>query len=190
MTLWKIQGSVDSAQEKFYVELLDDDQHFLEDKVNDLLGSSWTDNDGSFDISFDDSLLKADRIEFRPELFIVVRDENGKILHTSEKKRPTNQSDFENLSFFNLSTKSNLQTTDSLYSSTFQRQLSAIQRISDGVNVGLEDLENLSSLLLQSANAMLLYNNELVWKSVGYDGPQVPRHPRKEEHDHKLDWER
>ena len=190
MTLWKVQGSVDGAQEKFYVELLDDDQHFLEDKVNDLLGSSWTDDDGNFDISFDDSLLKADRIEFRPELFIVVRDKNGKILHTSEKKRPTSQSDLENLSFPNLSTISDMPAADSLYSSTFQRHLSAIQRIGDGVDVGLEDLDNVIPLLLQSANAMLLYNNEIIWKSVGYDGPQVPRYPRKEEHDHRLDWER
>ena len=188
MTLYKVQGSVDNTQDKFYVELLDDDQYFFEDKVNDLLGSTWTDN-GNFKISFDDSLLKTDRIEFRPELFIQVRDKNGKILYNSEKKRPSNSSDSENLSFYNLSTKSDVKITDSPYASTFQRQLSSIQRISDNVDVGPGDFVNVITLLLQSANAMLLYNNETVWKSVGYDGPQVPRYPRKHEHDHKLDWE-
>ena len=189
MTLYKVQGSVDNTQGRFYVELLDDDQHLLEDRVNDLLGSAWTEN-GNFEISFDDSLFKDNILEFRPELFIVVRDENGKILHTSEKKRPSNSTDSKNLSFPNLLTKSDVKVIDSPYSSAFQRQLAAIQRISDGVDVDIGDLGNVTTLLLQSVNAMILYNNETVWKSVGYDGPQVPPHPRKKDHDHKLDWER
>ena len=189
MTLYKVQGSVDNAQGRFYVELLDDDQHLLEDRVNDLLGSAWTEN-GNFEITFDDSLFKDNMLEFRPELFIVVRDENGKILYTSEKKRPSNSTDSENLLFPNLLTKSDVKVIDSPYSSTFQRQIAAIQRISDGVDVDIEDLGNVTTLLLQSVNAMILYNNETVWKSVGYDGPQVPPQPRKKDHDHKLDWER
>ena len=190
MTSYTVNGSVDNTQDKFYVELLDDDHHLFEDQVNDLLGSAWTEN-GNFEISFDDSLFKDSwRPEFRPELFIIVRDKDGKILHTSEKKRPSNSSDSSKLSFPNLLTKSDVKVIDSPYSSTFARQLAAVQRISDGVDVDLGDLRNVTTLLLQSINAMILYNNEEVWRSVGYDGPQVPKHPRKESHDHKLDWER
>ncbi len=71
MTLYTVKGSVDNTQEKFYVELVDDDQKWFEDKVDDLLGSSWTDN-GNFEISFDDSFFNKGELEFRPELFIIV----------------------------------------------------------------------------------------------------------------------
>ena len=73
MALYTVKGSVDNTQERFYVELVDDDQKWFEDKVDDLLGSSWTDH-GNFEISFDDSLFKKNELEFRPELFIIVRN--------------------------------------------------------------------------------------------------------------------
>jgi len=189
MTLYTVKGSVDNTQEKFYVELVDDDQKWFEDKGDDLLGSAWTDN-GNFEISFDDSLFKKDELEFRPELFIIVRDKSGKIVYTSQKKNPSSASDTQNLSFSNLLTKSDVEINHDPYSSNNARRISAFGRIGDGIDVGIEDIANTTTLLLQSINAMILYNNEEVWRNVGYDGPQVPKHPRKESHDHKLDWER
>lgn len=188
MVLYTVQGSVDNIQEQFYVELFDDDQQWFEDKVNDLLGSAWT-NNGNFMISFDDSLFKTDELEFKPELFIVVRDKNGKKIYTSQKKSPSNSSDHQNLSFPNLLTHSDVGINYDQYSSSNARRFSAFGRIGDGIDVNVNDIANTSTLLLQSLNAWLLYTDEMLWSSIGYDGPQVPKHSRKEDHDHKLDWE-
>jgi hypothetical protein len=188
MALYTVKGNVDNTQEKFYVELVDDDQKWFEDKVDDLLGSSWTDH-GNFEISFDDSFFKKDELEFRPELFIIIRNKTGKIVYTSQKKNPSNASDTQNLLFPNLLTKSDIEINHDPYSSNNARRISAFGRIGDGIDVSVEDITNTSTLLLQSLNAWLLYNNESVSRSVGYDGPQVPKYPRKESHDHKLDWE-
>jgi len=29
-----------------------------------------------------------------------------------------------------------------------------------------------------------------MWNAIGYDGPQVPRYPWREDHNHKLSWEK
>ncbi len=188
MTLYVVKGNVDDTEEKFYVELLDHDQKWFEDKVDDLLGSSWTDN-GHFEISFDDSLFNKGELEFRPELFIIIRNKNGKIVHVSEKKNPADALDVQNLQFPNLLTKSDPDMNFNPYSSTNARCISAFGRMGESVDLSIEDIGNTSAILLQSLNAWILYNDEAIQNSIGYDGPQVPKHPRKEPHDHVLSWE-
>jgi hypothetical protein len=42
-----------------------------------------------------------------------------------------------------------------------------------------------------SINAWFVYAQEYSWKKIGYDGPQVPKYPRKDpKHKHILSWEK
>ena len=86
-------------QIKLYVEVLDDDQHWFDDRIDDLLGSSWTDDSGKFEVVFDDELFKENWFEGKPELFIIVRDQSGKTLHKTNPKSPSGPDDFKNLNF-------------------------------------------------------------------------------------------
>jgi len=77
-----VKGKIqDYDKSKLYVEILDNDQNWFDDQIDDLLGSSWTDEYGKFEIQFDDSLYKDNWFEGKPELFLIIRDKSGKILY-------------------------------------------------------------------------------------------------------------
>ena len=116
-------------------------------------------------------------------------DKNGKIVHTSQKKSPRNPTDSENLSFYNLLTKSIMEINHDPYSSSNARRISAFARIGDSIDLDARDLANTSTLLLQTLNAWLGYTSETGWQIIGYDGPQVPKYPWKKNHKHELEWE-
>ena len=100
MVSYTVSGSVlNYDQSKFYVELLDDDQHWFDDRINDLLGSAWTSDSGKFEITFDDSDYRDNWFEGKPELFIVVRNESGKKLYQTNTKSPSSPTDATNLTF-------------------------------------------------------------------------------------------
>ena len=55
MARYTVKGQIQNANNsKFYVEILDNDQHWFDDRINDLLGSSWTDDIGKFEVIFTD----------------------------------------------------------------------------------------------------------------------------------------
>ena len=59
MAEYIIKGKIqDHDESKLYVEILDNDQNWFDDRVDDLLGSSWTDDSGKFEIKFDDHFTK------------------------------------------------------------------------------------------------------------------------------------
>ena len=59
MASYTVTGEIQNHNQlKFYIEVLDSDQHWIDDRIDDLLGSSWTDDSGKFSITFDDSLLE------------------------------------------------------------------------------------------------------------------------------------
>ena len=187
MTNYTVNGHVkNSLQSKFYVELLDDDNRWFEDRNDDLLGSSWTDDSGKFEITFDDNLYKDNWFEGKPELFVIVRDESGKVLYKTNTKSPSNPSDIENLTFdITISKESSL--IDSPYDATNAKRIAAFARIGDSIDL-TDNVVGSSRLLMQTLNAWLLYTNEIKWNLVGYDGPQVERYPWRSPHTHKLKW--
>jgi len=94
VTNYAVKGQIhNSNQSKFYVELLDNDQHWFDDRIDDLLGSAWTDDYGKFEILFDDSFYKDNWFEGRPELFMIVRDAFGKLLYKTDTKSPSSPND-------------------------------------------------------------------------------------------------
>ena len=187
MVKYTVSGSIlNFNQSKFYVELLDDDQHWFDDRINDLLGSSWTDDSGKFQITFDDSLFKENWLEGKPELFIIVRNNRGKLLYRTTAKSPSNENDSENL-VFDITLTEKTTFVDSPYDSANAKRIASFASIGDAIDL-TDNVENSSRLLLQTLNAWLLYTNEPVWNSIGYDGPQVKRYPWRDPHPHKLEW--
>ena len=95
---YTVKGQIQNFNNsKFYVEILDNDQHWFDDRIDDLLGSSWTDDSGKFEIIFTDDLYRDNWLEGKPELFVVVRDESGTICNTTNTKSPSSPDDVENL---------------------------------------------------------------------------------------------
>ena len=188
MANYTVRGQIQNPppQSKYYVELLDDDQHWFDDRVDDLLGSSWTDDSGNFEISFEDNLYKDNWFEGKPELFVIVRDYAGKILHKTNTKTPSSSNDVENLTF-DIAMSAEDTSVDSPYDAVNNRRIAAFARISDSIDA-TDNVVNSSQLLLQSLNAWLLYTNETSWNLIGYDGPQVDRYPWRNPRPHKLNW--
>ena len=187
MTTYTVKGQIlNFNNSKSYVELLDDDQHWFDDRINDLLGSSWTDNFGKFEISFTDDLFRESWLEGKPELFVVVRDESGKILYTTKTKSPSSPDDAENLSF-DITIKKESSFVDSPYDAANAKRTAAFTRIADSIDPA-DNLQNSLGLLIQTLNAWLLYSNEDVWNLIKYDGPQTERYPWRSNHTHKLKW--
>jgi hypothetical protein len=94
VTSYTVKGCIQNIQQsKFYVELLDNDQQWFDDRVDDLLGSSWTDESGKFQIIFEGDLYRDNWFEGKPELFLIIRDGSGKIVHKTNTKSPSNPND-------------------------------------------------------------------------------------------------
>ena len=127
----------------------------------------------SLKIPFDDDLFKDNWFEGKPELFLVVRDPSGKILHKTPPQIPTNPNDTEKLNFTITIPKPDC-FTESPYDSVNGRRMAAFVQIGDSINL-TDNIRNSSQLLIQSMNAWLLYTNEVKWNLIGYDGPQVER---------------
>ena len=187
MASYTVTGEIQNHNQlKFYIEVLDSDQHWIDDRIDDLLGSSWTDDSGKFSITFDDSLFRENLFEGKPELFLIIRDSTGKTIHKTSVKSPSNPNDTENLTFI-ITIPAKDYFTDSPYDSVIARRMAAFARIGDSINL-TDNIANSSGLLLQSLNAWLIYSNETTWNKIGYDGPQVERYPWRNPHTHRLKW--
>jgi hypothetical protein len=178
-----------------YSQAIDSDQGFIEDHNDDLLGSSRTAADGSFEIAFDDSTFSDSWLEKSPEIYLIVRNEDGQILHRTEIVKV--KSDEKTNGTINIPIEIKLDSTEkkiSLPSSNLywnnQRIISAFSSVGDTITLNNSEFDRNFRLLISSINAWLIYTNEAIWKKIRYDGPQVPRYPWQiPKHDHKLSWE-
>ena len=188
MTSYTVKGKIQSdVKSNLYVELLDNDQHWFDDRVDDLLGSSWTDDSGEFEIIFDDTLYQENWFEGKPELFLIIRDSSGKILAKTQKQSPSNPNDTEKLNFDIVLSKEPEPFLESPYDNVDARRIAAFARIGDSLDL-TNNVVNSSRLLMQTLNAWLLYMNETKWDLIGYDGPHVERYPWRDPHSHTLNW--
>jgi hypothetical protein len=184
---YTVKGQIQNYNNlKFYVELLDDDQHWFDDRINDLLGSSWTDDSGKFEIIFTDELYRDNWLEGKPELFVVVRDKSGMICYTTDIKSPSSPDDVKNLTFDITIQKGN-SFVDSPYDAANIKRMAAFARVGDSIGLA-GNVRNSLGLLTQTINAWLLYTNKVKWNLIKYDGPQVERYPWRNHHTHKLKW--
>jgi hypothetical protein len=199
MIKYLIKGKIIDVNGKplgnLYSQAIDSDQGFIEDHNDDLLGSSRTAADGSFEIAFDDSTFSDSWLEKRPEIYLIVRNEDGQILQRTEtvniksdKKTNGTINIPVNITLDSKEKKTELPASDLYWNN--QRIISAFSSVGDTITLNNSEFERNFRLLLSSINAWIIYTNEAIWKKIGYDGPQVPRYPWEiPNHSHKLSWE-
>ena len=190
----KITDARSNAINNLNIQAMDSDQEWFEDHNDDLLGLSKSGADGSFEITFDKSTFTDTWLEKKPEIYLIVRNENGQIIHRTESVRIESNDNTNgtisipiNITLDSIEKMSN-QTTSDLYWSN-ERILSEFSSVGDTITFNNSDFQRNFSLLISSINAWLIYTNEVIWKSIGYDGPQVPKFPLKSQHTHKLSWD-
>ena len=151
---------------------------------DDKLGKSKTDSEGSFQISFSSEVFK-DWFEGNPDVYLVVRDGEGRaVLTTSSKENTTKSIDFQ-VKLGNV--KADPAQSD-LYSAGLERMTAAFRSAGDFVDPSKTDANMILELLLRTLGSWTLFRDEHLRLS-GYDGIQVPKLPRKEDHHHLTRWD-
>ena len=201
MTIYSIKGTIINLRthlNDLKIQAMDSDKQFFEDHNDDLLGSTWTKQDGSFEITFDDLTFSDNWLEKSPEIYILIRNENGQIIHKTDilkiESIDKSKEQIEIPITINLDSIDNkiglLNTFGDIYANNSQRILSAFSSLGDVITLNNSNAARNFQLLSSSINAWLIYANELSWKRIGYDGPQVPKYPFKlPGHNHRLTWE-
>jgi hypothetical protein len=178
------------------LQAMDSDQEWFEDHNDDLLGSSSSDSVGSFEITFDDSTFNDSWLEKKPEIYLMVRNEIGQIIHRSATVKIKSDDKANgtinipiNITLDSIEKKTDLTSTDLYWNN--DRILAAFVSVGDTITLRNSDFERNFRLLISSINAWLIYTNDGIWNKIGYDGPQVPRYPlQSPKHTHKLSWEK
>jgi hypothetical protein len=198
MSKYLIKGKItDSSGEpivNLYLQAMDSDQQLFEDHNDDLLGSSKSSADGSFEIPINDSTYKDSWSEKNPEIYLIIRNESGEIIHRTETINVNSNESADGIIIvpanitLDLKQQENIPISDIYW--TNQRILSSFSSVGDSITLKNSEFQRNFRLLISSINAWLIYTNEVMWKNIGYDGPQVPRYPlRVQSHSHKLSWE-
>lgn len=200
MTKYLIKGKIIDTNGKplldLHLQAMDSDQQFFEDHNDDLLGSSKSILDGSFEIPIDDAAFRDSWLEKNPEIYLIIRNEYGQIVHRTETINANfNENEDGTITIpadITIDLKqqtTNLPSTDLYWSN--QRILSSFSSVGDTITLNNSEFQRNFNLLISSINAWLIYTNDAIWKKIGYDGPQVPRFPsRVPNHSHKLSWEK
>ena len=175
------------------VQAMDADQQWFEDRNDDFLGNVWVKADGTFEIPFDSKQFQEGWLEGNPDIYLLIRNPSGEIVHRTEIRRGVKPSDTKNLAF-NITLDSLEKTIDppvDPYAQNNARVLAAFARLGDVFDIRMGDTERVLNLLTSAVSAWSLYTREEMWKEIKYDGPQVPRYPWKgQKHSHKLGWDR
>jgi hypothetical protein len=201
VTIYSVKGKIIDSRSNFKnlkIQAMDSDNQFLEDHNDDLLGSAWAKSDGSFEVTFDDLTFSENWIERSPEIYLLIRTDNGQLIHKTEILKIDNSK--KNKEVVEIPITINLDSLEDItvpsngstdiYSNNGQRILSAFSSLGDVITLNTSNTVRNFQLLTSSINAWLIYTNELIWKRIGYDGPQVPRYPLKfPDHSHNLSWE-
>ncbi len=172
---------------------MDSDQAFFEDYNDDLLGSTWVGSDGKFAISFSAAEFTEGLAERNPDIYFVVRNSKGEVIHRTEPNRGAKlggaQNDVPSFDIVLDSLERPAGTATDPYSRNIDRTLSAFGSLGDVATVNNSDFVRIHSLLNRSIDAWVTYTRENTWEAIRYDGPQVPLHPRATPHKHELNWE-
>jgi hypothetical protein len=152
---------------------------------DDRLGKSKTDNNGTFSITFSQDVF-VDWFESYPQIYLIIRDQNGRILiQTHDKLNSTGQIDFQ----IKLGRSTASPMEPDLYSSSLARIVGALKNVGDSADISNNNIKILYEIILRVVASWTIERDSLV-QIHGYDGIQVPEHPRKKEHDHVTRWDK
>ena len=197
---YTIKGVIKDAQgnpiKNIMIQAMDSDQRWYEDRNDDIIGSIRTKEDGTFEIPFDKEKFKDTLLENNPQIFLIIRNSFGQIIHTTEpikKEVEDTKSDSQKVLYFEITLASTEKENSGIsldpYLANNERVISAFQKLGDVSEFQLNDISRILRLLNTSINAWSLYTTEYTWDKIGYDGPQVPRYPwRTQDHSHELSW--
>jgi hypothetical protein len=195
------------------IEAFDDDPIV---DADDLLGRKDTDMNGAFEINFNDSLFRDfwELLERTPDVYLVVTDEKGKEKIRSKIAQTQYEIQYQMRIHENMPDPK----ADDPYAGNTARMVSMLSEV--GNLLGIEnrinlDLLNHGDLPEEIRNNLRNYVNghdermknfdhfmailsgvtnsfleELQLGTIGYDGPQVPRMPRRETYYQVIVWPR
>ena len=180
----RIRYENNQAAEGYTVQAFDKDPRIYL-HPDDRLGKAVTDNEGIFRITFTEDTFK-DWLEGNPDVYLVIRDRDGKILITTESKENiTKKMDFQ----IKLGRTSANPPEPDLYANNLERMIAALRNTGDATDLSKSDVRTIFELLLRTQSSWTIYRDELS-RLHGYDGIQVPKQPRKEEHNHITRWDK
>lgn len=209
----RIRDSQREAIEGLHVLAFDDDPLLNPD---DFLGEDRTDSKGDFEIQFDESRFKGfwEFLEGMPEVYLVLRDEEGKELLRTRVMRTGKEIEYQvrqvehapdadapdvyagnarriiNMlgEVGSLLTEENSINLDLLANGDLPEEIrQRLRSLVDGFGERLDNFYQLNALLSGLVNEVL---EERRLGSIGYDGPQVPRLPRRVPHNQVIIWPR
>ena len=218
MDAFSLRGKIITKDNKpfdnLYVLALDKDNII---NPNDLLGESLTNSNGFFSIDFDSSKFSNvfEPFEGLPDVVLEIKEGRGKRnLLTTKESRPWREIEYH---IKLVDHKPDLTAPD-IYARNAQRLLTMLNEVRD--IIGMEQQINIDHLnnsdlieeirrrLQDFANrdderrrnfehVLVIFNSiidsyfeEIRIGSIGYDGPQVPRHPRRESYNQEIIWPR
>jgi hypothetical protein len=149
------------------------------------LGKAMSDEDGAFEIVFDKKAFE-DWFEGSPEVYLAVRGQDGKVLiSTQAKENTTRRMDFQ----IKLGrTEVNTLEPD-IYAANLFRMISAFKVVFDQGSLSSSDVRTVVEVLSRAISSWVVYRDGLA-RYAGYDGIQVPLHPRQVEHYHVTRWDK
>ena len=182
------------------IQAMDSDQEVFQDHNDDIIAiSSVNDSDGTFEITFDSKPFEDGWLEGHPDLYLMIRNAlDGRVVYKTEIRKGVKQNSSDLVFDITLNSIEEECIDEVVKNSTlydpFQgnndRVIAAFSRLGDVVQLVPGDIQRNFALLVSSINGWTLYTREDMWRKIGYDGPQVPRYPwRDEGHSHKLSWE-
>lgn len=152
---------------------------------DDPLGKAITDEEGAFEIIFDKADFE-DWFEGSPDVYLKVWDQDGKILViTDEKENNTHKMDFQ----IKLGKGTTNPIEPDLYASNLSRMILAFNATFNIESLSNSDIRTVAEVLFRAVNSWVIYRDELA-SYAGYDGIQVPSHPRRVEHYHVTRWDK
>jgi len=184
------------------IQAMDSDLEVFQDHNDDVIAiSSVNDSDGTFEITFDPEPFNDGWLEGHPDLYLIVRNAlDGRVVYKTEIRKGAKQNSSDLVFDITLNSieeeyidkvvNNNNSTLYDPFQGNNDRVVAAFTRLGDVVQLLPGDIHRNFVVLVSSINGWTLYTREDMWRKIGYDGPQVPRYPwRDEGHSHKLSWE-
>lgn len=215
--IFELKGTVISKDQvpvkNLKIEAFDDDSIV---NAHDLLGQKHTDENGFFEISFDDSVFRDfwELLERTPDVYVVVTDEQGK----KRIRTKVAQTEYEIQYHMRMHDSISNPNAEDPYSSNPGRMISMLSEVGDllgveyRINVDMlnqgdppeeikkrlreyvgghhERVRNFDHFMAILSGLVNSFLEELRIGTIGYDGPQVPRVPRREANDQAIVWPR
>jgi hypothetical protein len=182
---YKIKGTVKDPNGTFRSNLLVEAFHSDFGSSEKALGSTWTNANGAFEISFDESVLGENILERilrrRPDEHILIRDAY-RILYKSEIHHGA-----QDVEQFDVTIDDTSPIYDP-YSESFQREIASFNAIGDTVDISKINPQIASTQMVRALSSWSYYTQPKIMELYGYPGPQVPRYPKEVPHDHTLPW--